>query len=90
MLRVLAPAKQMGAVLGIKGATIRQLSADTGTKVVVLPRQDTPSVGQATDEVLQLEGRAEQVRACKAVHKNGLWVLREGYGCCEQVGHVGA
>eukprot|EP00798_Chlamydomonas_sp_ICE-L_P015543 gene15543-21635_t len=50
-VRLLAPSNQMGAVLGMKGATIRQLSADTGCKVVVLNRNQTPAVGSQKDEM---------------------------------------
>ncbi len=69
MLRILAPAAQMGAVIGPNGAISRQIGLDTGATLMVTPRDFTG--GASPDEVLEVRGFPHQVRESTCVRE--LW-----------------
>ncbi|KAJ9514921.1 hypothetical protein QJQ45_028651, partial [Haematococcus lacustris] len=56
LLRVLTAPRQLGAVIGVKGATIKQVAADTRARLSVAQVQLAQGVGGPGDEVLHIEG----------------------------------
>lgn len=58
----------MGCLLGKGGSVIKQMSAETGAQIRVLPRDKHPQCASAADEVVQITGVADNVKkAIKSV-----------------------
>lgn len=72
-MRLLAGSDQMGAVLGVKGSIIRQVSMDTGARLAVLDPNapNAMSVAGPGDSVLEMVGMQPQV--CAAWQLGVLW-----------------
>uniref|UniRef100_A0A6S8LM00 K Homology domain-containing protein n=1 Tax=Dunaliella tertiolecta TaxID=3047 RepID=A0A6S8LM00_DUNTE len=60
-VRLVAQAKQMGAVIGMKGATIKQLAQDFRCKLNVIKGDLAPGLGTQHDEVLLIEGMQQNI-----------------------------
>ena len=45
---------QVGSLLGKGGAVIKQISAESGAQILVLPRDKLPQCASSADEVVQV------------------------------------
>ncbi|XP_054798133.1 KH domain-containing protein HEN4-like [Prosopis cineraria] len=66
VLRLLVLSNQVGCLLGKGGSVIKQMSADSGAQIRILPRDKLPLCASASDELVQITGEVEVVR--KALH----------------------
>ncbi|KAL5847136.1 hypothetical protein ACOSQ3_010660 [Xanthoceras sorbifolium] len=62
VLRLLVLSSQVGCVLGKGGSVIKQMSAESGAQIRVLPRDKLPTCASASDEVVQITGEVDAVR----------------------------
>ncbi|PIA55143.1 hypothetical protein AQUCO_00800104v1 [Aquilegia coerulea] len=62
IVRLLVLSSQVGCVLGKAGSVIKQMAAETGAQIRVLPRDKLPQCASAFDELVQLTGGLEAVR----------------------------
>ena len=53
-LRLLVLSSQVGCLLGKGGAVIKQMSAESGAQIRVLPRDKLPQCASSADEVVQV------------------------------------
>ncbi|KAL2894860.1 RNA-binding KH domain-containing protein RCF3, partial [Bienertia sinuspersici] len=61
-LRLLVLSGQVGCLLGRGGSVIKQMSAESGAQIRVLPRDKLPQFASSTDEVVQITGLADAVK----------------------------
>ncbi|KAK1269813.1 KH domain-containing protein [Acorus gramineus] len=61
-IRLLVLSSQIGCVLGKGGSVIKQLSAESGAQIRILPRDKHPSCASPGDELIQITGGVEAVR----------------------------
>lgn len=61
-LRLLVLSSQVGCLLGKGGSVIKQLSADSGSQIRVLPRDKLPQCASSADDVVQINGAADAVK----------------------------
>ncbi|CAL9179147.1 unnamed protein product [Musa hybrid cultivar] len=64
--RLLVLSGQVGCVLGKGGSVIKQMSADSGAQIRILPRDKLPLCASQQDEIVQVTGGVESVK--KALH----------------------
>ncbi|THU49898.1 hypothetical protein C4D60_Mb06t14400 [Musa balbisiana] len=64
--RLLVLSNQVGCLLGKGGSVIKQMSADSGAQIRILPRDKLPLCASQQDEIVQLTGGVESVK--KALH----------------------
>ncbi|KAF5190689.1 Rna-binding kh domain-containing protein rcf3 [Thalictrum thalictroides] len=62
IVRLLVFYSQVGCVLGKAGSVIKQMAAETGAQIRILPRDKLPQCASASDELVQLTGGLEAVR----------------------------
>ncbi|KAI9106457.1 hypothetical protein K1719_021985 [Acacia pycnantha] len=62
VLRLLVLSNQVGCLLGKGGSVIKQMSADSGAQIRILPRDKLPLCASASDELVQITGEVEGVR----------------------------
>ncbi|OAY84246.1 RNA-binding KH domain-containing protein RCF3-like [Ananas comosus] len=72
-LRLLVLSGQVGRLLGKGGSVIKQMSADTGAHIRVLPKDKLPLCASWNDEIVQITGGMDSVR--KALHLVGQQLL---------------
>ncbi|XP_021721203.1 KH domain-containing protein HEN4-like [Chenopodium quinoa] len=61
-LRLLVLSSQVGCLLGMGGSIIKQMSAESGAQIRVLPRDKLPQCASSADEVVQITGLADAVK----------------------------
>lgn len=54
VLRLLVLSNQVGCILGKGGSVIKQMSADSGAQIRILPRDKLPLCASASDELVQV------------------------------------
>ncbi|XP_072994603.1 RNA-binding KH domain-containing protein RCF3-like isoform X1 [Typha latifolia] len=64
--RLLVLSNQVGCLLGKGGSVIKQMSADSGSQIRILPRDKLPLCASPNDEIVQITGGVESVK--KALH----------------------
>ncbi|GAV69713.1 KH_1 domain-containing protein [Cephalotus follicularis] len=62
ILRLLVLSSQVGCLLGKGGSVIKQMSAESGSQIRILPRDKLPLCASASDELVQITGEVEAVR----------------------------
>ncbi|OMO57491.1 hypothetical protein COLO4_35360 [Corchorus olitorius] len=62
VLRLLVLSSQVGCILGKGGSVIKQMSADSGAQIRILPRDKLPLCASASDELVQITGEIDAVR----------------------------
>ncbi|KAK4849890.1 hypothetical protein QYF36_001824 [Acer negundo] len=62
VLRLVVLSSQVGCVLGKGGSVIKQMAAESGAQIRVLPRDKLPTCASASDEVVQITGEVDAVR----------------------------
>ncbi|XP_078437140.1 RNA-binding KH domain-containing protein RCF3-like [Wolffia australiana] len=60
--RVLVLSSHVGCILGKAGSVIKQLSADSGALIRILPRDKVPACASPQDELVQITGNMDAVR----------------------------
>ncbi|XP_057516929.1 KH domain-containing protein HEN4-like [Amaranthus tricolor] len=67
-LRLLVLSSQVGCLLGRGGSIIKQMCAESGAQIRVLPRDKIPQCASSADEVVQITGLTDAVKkAIKSV-----------------------
>lgn len=61
-LRLLVLSSQVGCLLGRGGSVIKQMSAESGAQIRVLPRDKLPQCASSADEVVQITGLADAAK----------------------------
>ncbi|KAK1300498.1 KH domain-containing protein [Acorus calamus] len=61
-VRLLVLSTQVGCVLGKGGSVIKQMAAESGAQIRILPRDKLPSCASPVDELVQITGEVEAVR----------------------------
>ncbi|XP_050231778.1 KH domain-containing protein HEN4-like isoform X2 [Mercurialis annua] len=61
-LRLLVLSSQVGCLLGKGGSVIKQMSAESGAQIRILPRDKLPPCASPNDELLQIAGETDAVR----------------------------
>ncbi|WOL02206.1 KH domain-containing protein HEN4 [Canna indica] len=64
--RLLVLSSQVGCLLGKGGSVIKQMSADSGAQIRILPRDKLPLCASQQDEIVQITGTVDSVK--KALH----------------------
>ncbi|KAK8600984.1 hypothetical protein V6N13_059275 [Hibiscus sabdariffa] len=68
VLRLLVPSNQVGCLFGKGGSIIKQMSAESGAQIRILPRDKHPTCASSCDELVQITGELDAVRkALKSV-----------------------
>ncbi|XP_022772966.1 KH domain-containing protein HEN4-like isoform X2 [Durio zibethinus] len=62
VLRLLVLSSQVGCLFGKGGSVIKQMSAESGAQIRILPRDKLPSCASASDELVQITGEVDAVR----------------------------
>ncbi|XWS21343.1 hypothetical protein CRYUN_Cryun30bG0047400 [Craigia yunnanensis] len=62
VLRLLVLSSQVGCLLGKGGSVIKQMSAESGAQIRILPRDKFPPCASASDELVQITGEVDAVR----------------------------
>ncbi|KAI4316061.1 hypothetical protein L6164_024078 [Bauhinia variegata] len=62
VFRLLVFSSQIGCVLGKSGSVIKQMSADSGAQIRILPRDKLPLCASSSDELVQITGGVDAVR----------------------------
>ncbi|KAI3940198.1 hypothetical protein MKX01_029721 [Papaver californicum] len=62
VVRLLVLSSQVGCLLGKGGSVIKQMAADSGAQIRILPRDKLPLCASQTDELVQLTGGLDAVR----------------------------
>ncbi|KAK7282942.1 hypothetical protein RIF29_12078 [Crotalaria pallida] len=60
--RLLVLSSQVGCIMGRAGSMIKQMSADSGAQIRILPRDKLPVCATTADELVQITGDVEAVR----------------------------
>ncbi|GMH38130.1 hypothetical protein BSKO_06014 [Bryopsis sp. KO-2023] len=60
-VRMLVPTEQIGAVLGKKGSIIQGIRRETGSVLIVQPREQLPACSQEGDELFEIRGTMHQI-----------------------------
>ncbi|KAG6527401.1 KH domain-containing protein HEN4-like [Zingiber officinale] len=71
--RLLILSNQVGCLLGKGGSVIKQISADSGAQIRILPKEKLPLCGTQQDEIVQIIGGVDSVK--KALHLVGQQLL---------------
>ncbi|KAE8718680.1 RNA-binding KH domain-containing protein, putative isoform 3 [Hibiscus syriacus] len=53
---------QVGCLFGIGGSVIKQMTAESGAQIQILPRDKLPACALASDELVQITGEFDAVR----------------------------
>ncbi|EEF52201.1 KH domain-containing protein HEN4 [Ricinus communis] len=61
-LRLLVLSSQVGCLLGKGGSVIKQMSAESGAQIRILPRDKLPICASPTDELVQIAGEVDAIR----------------------------
>ncbi|XWS24041.1 hypothetical protein CRYUN_Cryun28dG0067000 [Craigia yunnanensis] len=61
-LRLLVLSSQVGCLFGKGGSVIKQMSAESGAQIRILPRDKLPLCVSASDELVQITGEVDAVR----------------------------
>ncbi|KAJ0980378.1 hypothetical protein J5N97_008633 [Dioscorea zingiberensis] len=61
-IRLLVLSSQVGCLLGKGGSVIKQMSADSGAQIRILPRDKLPLCASPIDEIVQIAGGIDSVR----------------------------
>ncbi|KAM0951582.1 putative K domain-containing protein [Dioscorea sansibarensis] len=61
-VRLLVLSSQVGCILGKGGSVIKQMSADSGAQIRILPRDKLPLCASPVDEIVQIAGGIDSVR----------------------------
>ncbi|XVF64265.1 hypothetical protein PTKIN_Ptkin09bG0154600 [Pterospermum kingtungense] len=62
VLRLLVLSSQVGCLFGKGGSVIKQMSAESGAQIRILPRDKLPLCATASDELVQITGEVDAVR----------------------------
>lgn len=62
ILRLLVLSGQVGCLLGKGGSVIKQMSAESGAQIRILPRDKLPICASPSDELVQITGEVDAVR----------------------------
>ncbi|KAK8476065.1 hypothetical protein V6N13_001606 [Hibiscus sabdariffa] len=62
VLRLLVLSGQVGCLFGKGGSVIKQMSAESGAQIQILPRDKLPACASASDELVQITGEFDAVR----------------------------
>ncbi|KDP41552.1 hypothetical protein JCGZ_15959 [Jatropha curcas] len=62
ILRLLVLSSQVGCLLGKGGSVIKQMSAESGAQIRILPRDKLPTCASPSDELVQITGEVGAVR----------------------------
>ncbi|MBA0567687.1 hypothetical protein Gotri_005216 [Gossypium trilobum] len=62
VLRLLVLSSQVGCLFGKGGSVIKQMSADSGAQIRILPRDKLPACASASYELVQITGEFDAVR----------------------------
>ncbi|XVE95106.1 hypothetical protein REPUB_Repub02eG0068100 [Reevesia pubescens] len=62
VLRLLVLSSQVGCLFGKGGSVIKQMSAESGAQIRILPRDKLPACASASDELVQITGEVDAVR----------------------------
>ncbi|KAF8404794.1 hypothetical protein HHK36_009683 [Tetracentron sinense] len=62
VVRLLVLSSQVGCLLGKGGSVIKQMSAESGAQIRILPRDKIPQCASSVDELVQLTGGLDAVR----------------------------
>ncbi|XVE70271.1 hypothetical protein DITRI_Ditri10aG0059100 [Diplodiscus trichospermus] len=62
VLRLLVLSSQVGCLFGKGGSVIKQMSAESGAQIRILPRDKLPLCASASDELVQITGEVDAVR----------------------------
>ncbi|KAJ9166403.1 hypothetical protein P3X46_021167 [Hevea brasiliensis] len=62
ILRLLVLSSQVGCLLGKGGSVIKQMSAESGAQIRILPRDKLPACASPSDELVQITGEVDAVR----------------------------
>ncbi|OIW14572.1 hypothetical protein TanjilG_32914 [Lupinus angustifolius] len=62
VFRLLVLSSQVGCLIGKGGSVIKQMSADSGAQIRILPKDNLPVCASASDELVQISGDVEAVR----------------------------
>ncbi|GMI77298.1 hypothetical protein like AT1G51580 [Hibiscus trionum] len=62
VLRLLVLSGQVGCLFGKGGSVIKQMSAESGAQIRILPRDKLPACASALDELVQITGEVDAVR----------------------------
>ncbi|KAL9268585.1 KH domain-containing protein [Drosera capensis] len=66
--RLLVLSSQVGYLLGKGGCTVKQMAANSGAHIRVLPRDDLPTCASSSDDLVQITGTPDAVKkAVKSV-----------------------
>ncbi|GAB2228312.1 hypothetical protein Droror1_Dr00010145 [Drosera rotundifolia] len=66
--RLLVLSSHVGYLLGKGGSTVKQMTADSGAHIRVLPRDDLPTCASSSDDLVQITGTPDAVKkAVKSV-----------------------
>ncbi|XP_008783181.2 RNA-binding KH domain-containing protein RCF3-like [Phoenix dactylifera] len=61
-VRLLVLSSQVGCLLGKGGSVIKQMSAESGAQIRILPRDKLPLCASPNDEIVQITGAVDSVR----------------------------
>ncbi|KAF3785601.1 KH domain-containing protein [Nymphaea thermarum] len=62
VVRLLVPSIQVGCILGKGGSVIKQMSAESGAQIRILPRDKIPSCALPSEELVQISGPVDSAR----------------------------
>ncbi|CAN6459400.1 unnamed protein product [Victoria cruziana] len=62
IVRLLVPSIQVGCILGKGGSVIKQMSAESGAQIRILPRDKIPSCAMPSEELVQISGPVDSAR----------------------------
>ncbi|KAK9983100.1 hypothetical protein SO802_032625 [Lithocarpus litseifolius] len=62
VFRLLVLSNQVGCLLGKGGSVIKQMSAESGAQIRILPRDKLPPCASTADELVQITGEIDAVR----------------------------
>ncbi|KAK9139549.1 hypothetical protein Scep_009230 [Stephania cephalantha] len=62
VVRLLVLSNQVGCILGKGGSVIKQMAAESGAQIRILPRDKLPQCASPSDELVQITGGLEAVR----------------------------
>ncbi|XP_039018525.1 RNA-binding KH domain-containing protein RCF3-like isoform X2 [Hibiscus syriacus] len=62
VLRLLVLSSHVGCLFGKGGSIIKQMSAESGAQIRILPRDKLPACASASDELVQITGEFDAVR----------------------------
>ncbi|KAJ8771384.1 hypothetical protein K2173_026561 [Erythroxylum novogranatense] len=62
VLRLLVLSNQVGCLLGKGGSVIKQMSAESGTQIRILPRDKLPLCASPSDELVQITGNIDVIK----------------------------